>query len=219
MYRFLTSTVSVAALFYMHAPALAENPTSTGDWYVSMFAGGSSPRDVLTVYYGTNYAVDFDSGYVLGLTAGRHIGENWRIEAELSYARYKASEYTYGGPGPANPAEGPLSATYLMLNGWRDIAIRPRTEAYFGGGIGIADVTADTYFGGDVFGYGPGETGLALQLGMGVNYQLSDRGSVDFGYRYRQVNGIDFDDSDGSGIYEDGDLKTHSLQIGYRYRF
>ncbi len=106
-----------------------------------------------------------------------------------------------------------------MLDGWRNIDIGSRTEAYFGGGIGSADVTADTNLNDEGFGYGPGETGLPLQLGVGLNYQLSDRGSVNFGYRYRKVNGIHFEDNDGDGIYRGGELKTHSLQIGSRYRF
>lgn len=80
-------------------------------------------------------------------------------------------------------------------------------------------MTADTSFYGNPYGYGPGETKMAFQLGAGFSYPVSTKMALDVGYRYRTVRGIDFDDNDGSGLYADGDMNTHSLQLGLRIGF
>lgn len=87
----LLQSVSCAALFFLAAPAMAETPvssaSSSGDWYVSVFTGGSNLQDVATDYYGSTYTVDFSNGFVLGGTVGKRINENVRVEVELSYGR------------------------------------------------------------------------------------------------------------------------------------
>ena len=226
----LLQSVSCAALFFLASPAMAENPVSSapsgGDWYVSVFTGGSSLQGVSTEsrssYYGytysNSYTANFSNGFVLGGTVGKRINENLRVEVELSYGRYKASSYSYDGYG-SYTATGDLSATYLLANVWYDIPTSGKFTPYIGGGVGVARVTADTSFDGNPFGYGPGGTKLAFQVGAGFSYPVAKNMALDVGYRYRSVRGIDFDDNYGSGVFDDGDVNTHSLQVGLRIGF
>ncbi len=71
----------------------------------------------------------------------------------------------------------------------------------------------------NAYGYGPGQWGFAGQVGAGITYALSSNIDVDFGYRFKAVTGIDFDDNDGEGVYSNGKLYTHSLQVGFNVKF
>jgi len=229
----LLTSASSAALFFMAGtmafagspitpitvlpPVVA--PTASGNWYASVFAGGGVVQDVVTDYYGSEYTVRFDAGYVLGATVGRRINDNWRVEGELSYASYEANSYADTAGGSFDNAEGPLNAVYLLANLWYDIPNSSRFTPYVGGGLGMAKVDGDTFFDDDVYGYGPGETKFAYQVGAGVSYGINDRMSLDVGYRYKAVDGVNFDDSDGGGVYENGDVHTHTLQAGLRFDF
>src|ERR1700750_641790 len=64
-------------------------------WYVSLFGGASLPQSVKTDFYGSQVNVDLDTGFVIGGTIGRRINDAFRVEGELSYARYKASGVSY----------------------------------------------------------------------------------------------------------------------------
>lgn len=230
-----TSVAACAALLVYSAPAFSGNldvvtteptamapmavaPQPSGDWYVSVFAGTNLVADVETDYYGSDYNVSFDNGFVAGLTFGKRLSDRLRVEGELSFARNSAETYTYGG-GAESPADGDLDATYLLANLWYDIPTSGSIGYYVGGGIGAARVEADTYFNGAPYGYGPGETKLAGQIGAGVIYDISQTLALDVGYRYKYVGDVDFDDSDGSGIYTGGDVQSHILQVGLTYNF
>jgi opacity protein-like surface antigen len=219
MKNILLNSVSALVLTVIALPAHADGLSfgESGGWYTSVFAGGSSLRNVETDYYGSAYSVDFNNGYVLGFAIGKQISPNLRVEGELSYNRNKASSYSYGGSGPY-PADGHISATYLLANVWYDIPTQGKLKPYVGGGIGAARVNADTHFGGNAFGYGPGETKLAGQIGAGFSYELSPKMDLDVGYRYKVVNNVDFADNDGSGVYTAGDVQSHNLQIGLRIK-
>lgn len=216
----LLSSVSTAAVLFCFAPAVHAQSlpgAAGGDWYVSMFAGAGALSDVETDF-GSVVAVSFKNGFVLGGAVGKRINQNWRVEAELSYASYKADDHTYNGI-PSGPVDGDLNAVYLLANAWYDIPTSGNFSPYVGGGIGAARVNGDTFFDGNAYGYGPGETKLAYQIGAGVTIPLGSNKSLDVGYRYKAVNGIDFDDNDGSGVYEDGDVASHSLQVGLNISF
>lgn len=204
------------------APIAVPAPTSTG-YYISVFAGGNVLSDVETDYnsYGDiyGYSVELDTGYVAGIAFGRKINERIRVEAELSHASADAKEYLFSDTDLSRPAEGDLTATYLLANVWYDIPTAGPVGFYVGGGLGAAKVEGDTTFNGSDFGYGPGETKLAGQVGAGVVYDLSQSLALDVGYRFKYVGDVDFDDNDGDGVYEAGDVQSHSLQAGISYRF
>jgi opacity protein-like surface antigen len=218
---------SVAAASLVAAPALAADlivdapmapmTVAEADWYVSLFAGGVWTSAIHTDF-GADVAVTSDPGYTLGIAVGTHVFENLRGEVELSYGRVEANDVSYDG-GPADPVEGPISALYLLGNLWYELDIGSGVKPYIGGGLGAGYATADTFFNGNIYGYGPGGVGFAYQVGAGVTFDVSDSMSVDVGYRYKNILGVDFDDNDGSGVYEDGDVSSHVLQAGLTFKF
>jgi opacity protein-like surface antigen len=204
------------------ADAIVDVPRAEDLWYVTLFGGASFPNHVKTDYDAGRYSVDLDTGFVIGGAVGRRINDTFRVEGELSYARYKASDYSYSFPAEepgSGPASGNLSATYLLANVWADVAHFGEANLYVGGGIGAAYVTADTRFDGEDYGYGPGGWGFAGQVGAGVTYAVTQNIDLDFGYRFKAVTAVDLDDNDGGGTYENAKLYSHNLQLGVTFKF
>ena len=203
------------------ADAAVEVPAAQDLWYVTLFGGASFPNKVKTHsdYYNQDFAMDFDTGFVVGGVVGRRINDAFRVEGELSYARYKASSYDEG-VFHGYPADGDLSATYLLANVWADVAQFGDAKLYVGGGIGAAYVTADTTWDGHDYGYGSGGWGFAGQLGAGVTYALAQNIDLDFGYRFKAVSAVDFDSSrDSAAEFSNGKLNSHNLQLGVTFKF
>ncbi|AGI73763.1 putative outer membrane protein [Octadecabacter arcticus 238] len=241
------SVAACATLLIFSAPAFAGNldpvvvepvsiapmadvPRPSGDWYVSVFAGASHVSDVVTEFSSSTYTLEFGSGFVAGLTFGKRVSDQIRVEGELSFSNFPAEtvSYTYGGGSYFSgyqESSGDLDATYLLANVWYDIPTSGLLNYYVGGGIGVAKVDADTHFfpyQANKFGYGPGETKLAGQIGVGAIYDISETLALDIAYRYKYVRGIDFVDihlPTPYGIYENGDVGTHSIQVGLAYSF
>lgn len=201
--------------------AAVEVPAAQDLWYVTLFGGASFPNDVKTHsdYYNQDFSMDFDTGFVVGGAVGMRINDMFRVEGELSYARYKANTYDEG-IFHGYPADGDLSATYLLANVWADVAQFGDAKLYVGGGIGAAYVTADTTWGGHEYGYGSGGWGFAGQAGAGVTYALAQNIDLDFGYRFKAVSAVDFDSSrDSAAEFSNGKLNSHNLQLGVTFKF
>ena len=75
-----------------------------------------------------------------------------------------------------------------MVNVWRDVAFSKRFGGYAGGGVGgggIADMANDTSAVDSVATRQA--SGLAWQAGGGLTYAVSERVTLDLGYRYRAL--------------------------------
>jgi opacity protein-like surface antigen len=208
--------------FFLAAPTLAaessSNAGSSGNWYVSVFAGGSSLQEVDTNYTGTAYTIEFDNGYVVGATVGRNITQNWRIEGELSHAEYDANAFAFSGGPNASASEG-LDATYLLANVWYDIPTRSKISPYVGGGVGIARLKGDVLFS-NGFGFSPSDSNaFTYQLGAGINIPIGSRMTVDAGYRFKVTSKTHFTDRGGGPDYVNSPIESHSLQFGLRMGF
>lgn len=204
-----------------HAAEAVEIPAAQDLWYVTLFGGASFPSEVKTHadYYNNDFSMDFKTGFIVGAAVGKRVNDVFRVEGELSYARYKASTYSEG-PFSGYPASGNLSATYLLANVWADVAHFGKATVYAGGGLGAAYVTADTHWDGHSYGYGSGGWGFAGQLGAGVNYALAQNIDIDFGYRFKAVSSVDFDSSrEGDAVFSNGKLNSQNLQLGVTFKF
>jgi opacity protein-like surface antigen len=144
--RLLAGVSALALTFGWNSANAAEPavevPAAQDLWYVTLFGGASFPNDVKTHadYYNNDFSMDFDTGFVIGGVVGKRINDMFRVEGELSYARYKANTYDEG-IFHGYPADGDLSATYLLANVWADVARFGDAKLYVGGGIGAAYVT------------------------------------------------------------------------------
>jgi opacity protein-like surface antigen len=217
----LLSSASCAALFFLATPALAQQSAtsigSNGDWYVSVFAGSSYLQDLDTSYVGFYYEIDFDSGFVAGATVGRRLNNNWRGEVELSYSKYKASAFSFTGGG-GTASEG-LDALYFLANVWYDIPTNGRLSPYVGGGVGIAHVEGDVLFS-NGFGFLPSsDTAFTYQFGAGVSFPVSSRLTLDAGYRFKVISKTEFTDRGLGPNYQNGPIRSHTVQVGLRMSF
>lgn len=214
----MTATSTFAADLIVDAPVDPVPVANSGEWYVSLFAGGVWANDVVTDFYGNEVSVSSDPGYTLGLAVGTHVFENLRGEVELSYGKVETTDVSYNG-GSSGSMEGPISTLYLLGNLWYEMDLGGGVKPYVGGGLGVGYATADSFFYGSSYGYGEGGFGVAYQLGAGVTFDVSDSIALDIGYRYKSILSVDFDDSDGGGVYEGGDVNSHVLQAGLTFKF
>jgi opacity protein-like surface antigen len=230
----LLTTCAFAALSLFSARAQAADVVSSEQnslgVYVSLFGGASFLNDVDTTqrYDGADYdySLETKTGYILGGAIGMRVWDPVRAEIELSYARWKADEYTGENDDTGNKfgdkAGGHVSATYLLGNVWIDIHTDTPFTPYVGGGAGVAWVDADTEYpkGNERFGYGDATTAFAFQAGAGVKYDVSENIAVDVSYRFKGILDVDFDGRESDVVnYEGGDLYSHNVQAGVTFGF
>lgn len=131
---------------------------------------------------------------------GFRLSPQWRIVAETSYTESAAK----GG--------GEEQSRLSMMNLYYDFNVTGRLKPFISIGAGI--VNQDTYRHGinNFSTSSESHTGLAMQTGAGMNYQLDDNTSLSGGYRHT-----------GSASFEkDGyqlDRSGHELRLGLRYKF
>jgi len=226
MKKTLLAACAVAALSLFAANAQAADVTAPAPeengFYVSLFGGASFLDDVETDFYSGGYELNTKTGYIVGGAIGMRIWDPLRAEVELSYSRWNADDadfHGFKGPDGTYSADGHVSATYLLANLWYDIGTDTSFTPYVGGGAGVGWADADTTFEDFPFGYGDGEAGFAFQLGAGVKFDVTEHIALDVGYRFKGILDVDFDDSDGEGVYKNADLYSHNVQAGVTFGF
>ena len=140
----------------------------------------------------------YDGGAGISGAFGAEIGPFFRLENELSY-RY-ASERNGGGD---------TWAFAWMLNGWLQAKNQTPVTPYFGGGFGLGrgHVVSNGTWDGDM-------TGVAYQVGCGLDIMLDRRTSLDLGYRYFGIT----DTSNNNNAGGDG-LAGSTIMAGVRLKF
>ena len=117
-------------------------------------------------------------------------------------------------------ASGGLSSTFLLLNFWYDSPTMGNFRLYAGAGLGIATVENDIKTASGATSFDSSNEGFTYQIGAGLRIPVSDRGTIDLGYRYRSVLDLCYESkTTAKTVYDDIDFNTHSLQIGYRMNF
>ena len=200
--------------------------------YVSVFGGGAwltqNPNiysSDLPYWYNTELKIN-NPGYIIGGAVGVDWGNQLRTEIELSHAAWSSDKSVISGEGfdPYTTTDGSsVNATYLLGNVWYDLAQGSKVAPYVGGGLGIgwAHINSsdiDSQF---------SASGLAFQVGAGVRFHLSDRALIDVGYRFKDIVGLNYTDSDGGTEKSMGNgetiveksLAAHTFQIGLTYEF
>lgn len=168
--------LAVAALGFS-TPALADAP-APGPLYGGVHLGLTlfTDSDMAAPGLGPGTAtIEWEAGFAAGAVAGYRFGESFRLEAEFSYKRAKASKVA-GDSGSGVS----LSTPGLFVNAYYDItqAKLPVTP-FLGAGVGA------------IVGYFkvPGEkantTVFAYQLTLGVLYAASNEVLLSAAYRYQ----------------------------------
>jgi opacity protein-like surface antigen len=138
----------------------------------------------------------YDGGVGISAAVGMDLGQIVRLENELSY------RYASGRNG------GDTWALAWMVNAWLQALNQSPVTPYFGGGFGLGHghVVSAGSWDGDI-------TGVAYQVGGGLDIQLDRRTSLDLGYRYFGISDTGNQNKSGN------DLAGSSIMAGVRVRF
>jgi opacity protein-like surface antigen len=114
-----------------------------------------------------------------------------------------------------------LSATYLLANAWYDLPIEGKFKPYFGAGAGLGFIGSDIMVSPTVEIGDSVTPAIALQLGAGARFEVSDKVSLDVGYRYKMIEDVSLPiiNASNAANIEDIDLRSHNLQVGLTYKF
>jgi outer membrane protein OmpA-like peptidoglycan-associated protein len=160
--------------------------------------------------------VSADEGW-MGLLGGGYSWLNgFRLEGELGYRDNDFNDTEALDDG------GSITAWSLMANGYYDFNAWGMVRPYVGLGIGVADVEVE---GADLIPAPPAfadgsETAFAWQAIIGLGWAVSEQVTIDFGYRYFNVEGIEFDVTVDDVVFEaEGDVEQQAVTVGLRYSF
>jgi opacity protein-like surface antigen len=185
--------------------------------------------------------------FVTDAVTGVNIGNTWLIEGGIgcgSGARGIRGEFVLGyhgkrdidgTPGPwfgAPPAADPLHTsvrtTTLMFNGYYDLARFDRITPYVGAGVGFAyNKTGGVFFTGNpaLVNVIEGESrwSLAWSLMAGLGIHISERTTLDLGYRYLDMGKAESGVIDSLGFANPrvriDELAAHEFKVGLRFAF
>jgi opacity protein-like surface antigen len=210
--------------------------TAKGGVSKSMDTGVTSFTNHLSI---TQFLSDEDlgTGTAFGLSAGKYLSDNLRIELEV----IKGDNYEYDAQwlsASILSEKADIESTSLFINGFYDFepfsisekAITP----YLGGGVGISRNKMGT-----VVGHTRGEPSVATvdgktisqfayKLSAGALLSFTEQLSLDVNYQY--VNLGEFKSGTAlynSGVFIDdfqrpfngGEIKTQELMVGLQYKF
>ena len=142
-------------------------------------------------------------------------------------------------PVPVNPppvdvpvVDDPLHTSVqsytMMFNAYKDLGQFGRMTPYVGAGLGVAyHIVDETFFTGNPNLTnrieGDRDISFAWALMAGVGYQVSDRATIDFGYRYLDLGSAETGRVDNAGFVNPAvqidDITSHEIKVGLRYSF
>ena len=115
-----------------------------------------------------------------------------------------------------------------MLNAYKDLGTFGNLTPYVGAGVGMAyNKMDDVYFTGNPALVnkikGDSELSFAWSLMAGVGYRVSDRATLDIGYRYFDMGDASSETIDNTLNYNPrvniDDITAHEIKVGLRYNF
>jgi opacity protein-like surface antigen len=115
---------------------------------------------------------------------GYKFGNGWRVEGEVSLPQ--KDTFTSGSTTfPTSLNHHHIDSQRVMLNAYRDFRVADKVSVYGSAGLGLARLESKGWQGNESRQYGSAtQTNLAWSLGAGVVYDVTERLSVDLGYRY-----------------------------------
>lgn len=175
-----------------------ENPYPGFSPYFSLSGGAWVPSNTTSNDASlTPTEAHYDTGAAVSGAVGAELGPYFRLENELSY-RYASGRDDVGDTW----------AFAWMLNAWLQARNQTPVTPYFGGGFGLGR--------GHVISAGPWDgnmTGVAYQVGCGLDIRLDRRTSLDVGYRYFGIS-----DTSNGNPGNDG-LAGSTISAGVRIHF
>ena len=205
--------VQLGLTYGFNASPIVQDDGGLGGTYVSLFGGAVMPvSNHLAV--SSDYYARYKTGFTVGAAIGRQVADNIRSELELSYVNYKVKDsqeqdFAY------EPESGDVSTLYAMGNLWRDWQLGP-FDTYGGFGVGLAFTHSNFTLDGGNITFDDKTTDLAVQVGSGVRYAVTDNALIDVGYRLKATTGI-LANSDSDYGYSH--QIQHVVQAGLTWKF
>ena len=206
-------------------------------FYITPKGGVSKSMDTGTMNYDNGQVVtlndnDLGTGNTFGISAGKYITDNFRLELEaIKRTGYEMDTTDLDN----NLYEAKISSKSIFINGFydfqpfsiRNTAITP----YLGGGVGVSKNKMGT-----THENRPGNTldgkkisqfaykvaagtlvGLTENVSLDINYQYVNLGNLKSGVGVYDLNG-NFQGNLAAGV-NGGDIKTQELMVGLQYKF
>ena len=181
---------------------------------------------------------DLGTGYVFGLSVGKYITNNFRVELEASQRGGLEYDTEYASePNLGTTTKADIKTQSIFINGFYDFEsfaiINSLVTPYIGGGIGISRnkmgvVTEVTPENEVAYLDGNKVSQFSYKLAAGTLINLTKKLSLDINYQYVDLgsfkSGLDYVASGGATgtlteALNDGEIKTQELMVGLQYKF
>ena len=204
-------------------------------YYITAKGGVSKTSDTGTMSFGAGNTIlnddDLGTGSAFGISAGKYISDNFRLELEA----IKRTGYEMDTTGDNNLYEANISSKSIFINGFYDfqsfsLGSTPITP-YLGGGVGISKNKMGTTYENRPSATLDGKTisQFAYKVAAGTLVSLTENVSLDINYQYVNLGNI----KSGVGVYDEagtffgnispaingGEIKTQELMVGLQYKF
>ena len=164
------------------------------------------------------------NGFALSGALGYELKDNLRLELEVNYKDNSEDSLdvkNIGGlaAGITANADGDVRSLSAMINGYYDfknVTSNEKFTPYLTGGVGLARVDADVSSNG-IQVVDDNDTVFAYQVGIGVGYEISEKTTLDIGYRYSGTQDLDLTDASGADF--ESEYSNHAILAGVRYDF
>ncbi|MEQ1708726.1 MAG: outer membrane beta-barrel protein, partial [Terricaulis sp.] len=190
--RKLLSTLALAALM----AGAATSAQAMEGWYGRADVGYSVDGEVDVSFFDGEETfsdtADLDDGWMADVGVGYAYGNGFRAELELAERNNEV-----------NSTSTDVDARSLMVNGFYDFNRGGRFQPYVGVGVGYAKVDADTV----------DDSNWAWQALAGVGVEINDRLTLDVGYRYFNVDDLEF------ASIADASYTHQAVTVGLRFQF
>ena len=181
---------------------------------------------------------DLGTGYVFGLSVGKYITNNFRVELEASQRGGLEYDTEYASePNLGTTTKADIKTQSIFINAFYDFKsfaiINSLVTPYIGGGIGISRnkmgvVTEVTPENEVAYLDGNKVSQFSYKLAAGTLINLTKKLSLDINYQYVDLgsfkSGLDYVASGGATgtlteALNDGEIKTQELMVGLQYKF
>lgn len=182
-------------------------------WYAGVDAGVNFIPDADTSSSATNYDGSYQSetGYA-GLAQFGYSFGGPKAEFEVGYRRNGID-----GIRGVDGGDGRMSSLAFMANGIYEFLPQSKWHPFIGAGIGYADVIAKAKTGTGGRWVDDEDWQFAYQGMAGVSYDVTRNWAVKAQYRYFATLDPDFKDVSGNKV--DSEYSSHSVLVGFTYKF
>jgi opacity protein-like surface antigen len=214
---------------------LLSSAPAAGQLYCFVGGGADFPReefDVRVYFIDSGIRTETKNGFLVNGGVGYQALPNLRVEGQVGYRSSKIDDVELKyinvvGVGVIG-AEANITSLSFMANAWCDFYHRGSWSPYFGGGVGIAQVSLKDF----VLKTAPivpnfpitetlliddEDSKFAYQFGAGMKLRLNQRFIVDLGYRYFSTLEVDLADALIHPL--EIDYSHQSVQLGITYTF